>query len=152
MPRLVCLIAALLIALPMAARAADQPQGPQPVGYVKTAKGGASILSEGAEKAAAPGLPVFPGDTLKTAPEASLGVTFKDDSVVTLGGDTELTVDRFLYDPRAGELGFKASMNRGRAQFLSGVIAKLAPDQVAIATPDALIGVRGTRFLVKVGE
>ncbi|SDH07260.1 FecR family protein [Roseospirillum parvum] len=143
---------AVLAALLLAAGPAPAAEPAAPVGYVKTVEGAASVLSAGTETAAQPGQPVFTGDTLKTAPEGSLGVTFKDDSVITLGGDTELVVDRFLYDPRAGELGFKASMSKGRAQFLSGVIAKLAPEQVAVATPDALIGVRGTRFLVKVGN
>ena len=38
----------------------------------------------------------------------------------------------------------------GCSKFVSGIISKLKPESVTIETPTATIGVRGTRFLVKV--
>ena len=39
---------------------------------------------------------------------------------------------------------------KGTFSFLSGQIAKLSPDNVKLMTPDATLGIRGTKLLVKV--
>ena len=45
-----------------------------------------------------------------------------------------------------------AQISRGTMAYLSGLIGKLAPEKVRIETPTATIGIRGTRFALKVGE
>jgi len=79
-----------------------------------------------------------------------MGVTFKDNTVMSFGPDTELTVDEYLYAPGKGQLKFSTSLLKGSLQVVSGVIAKLKPQSVTMKTPTGIIGVRGTRFLVKV--
>ena len=79
-----------------------------------------------------------------------MGITFKDNQVMSFGPDTEVTVDEYLYAPAKGDLKFAARMNKGTLNVVSGVIAKLKPDAVSLKTPTGEIGVRGTNYLVKV--
>ncbi len=122
------------------------------IGYVKTVQGDATVLSAGKTTKVQPGASLLIGDTLKTGKNSSMGVTFKDNTVMSFGADTELTIDDYLYAPSKGDLKLSASMSKGTLQYVSGIIAKLRPEAVTVKTPTGNIGVRGTRFLVKVDE
>lgn len=130
---------------PAAESAADAP-----VGFVKTVSGQAFVVTGGQAVAANPGTPVLQGSVLKTGPDSSLGVTFKDSTMMSFGPETELKVDEYLYQPASGKLSFASSLVRGTLNYVSGVIAKLRPDGVSITTPTAMIGVRGTQLVAKV--
>ncbi len=120
------------------------------IGFVKTVSGSAAVVDAGKAVPAKVGTPIKMGNTLQTGPGASLGVTFKDNTVMSFGPDTELTVDEYFYAPGADKLKFSSSMSRGTLQVVSGVIAKLKPKAVTVKTPSAMIGCRRTRYLVKV--
>lgn len=121
-----------------------------PIGYVKTVKGQAFVASSSQRQAAVVGAPVFQGNRLITGPQGSLGVTFKDDTVMSFGPDTELVVDEYLYAPREGKLKLGTRLSKGTLNYVSGAIAKLKPEAVSVTTPTGTIGVRGTHFVVKV--
>lgn len=120
------------------------------IGYVKTVQGEASVVVDGKAVKAQPGTPVQIGNLLKTDKQGSMGVAFKDNTIVSLGPDTEITVDEYLFSPSKGELKLAASMTRGSLNYVSGLIAKLKPEAVSLKTPTGNIGVRGTHFLAKV--
>jgi len=122
------------------------------IGFVKTVHGEATVSTSRQMQKAVPGTPFYLGSVLKTGKEGSMGVTFRDNTVMSLGADTEVTVDDYLYKPAKGDLKLVASMIQGTLHYLSGVIARLKPEAVALKTPTGIIGVRGTRFLVKVEE
>lgn len=122
------------------------------VGYVKTVTGDAWVTTAGQRVKATPGTAVAIGSQLKTAPAASLGVTFKDNTMMSFGPDTEMTVDAYLYAPAQGQLQLSTSLARGSLNYLSGVIAKLKPEAVQVKTPSGIIGVRGTQFVAKVED
>lgn len=117
--------------------------------FVKIVEGEASITSESAVLPAKPGMPLYLGNIIKTGANGSLGLTFKDNTVMSLGPDTEVTIDEYLYAPANDELKLSAKLVRGTLHFISGVIAKLKPEAVSVKTPAGIIGVRGTRFLAK---
>ena len=121
-----------------------------PIGFVKTVNGEAAVITQGQRQAAALGTPVFQGSVLQTGPKGSMGVTFKDDTVMSFGPDTQLTVDEYLYAPSQGKLKLGSKLTRGTLNYISGSIAKLKPEAVSVATPTGTIGVRGTQFVVKV--
>jgi hypothetical protein len=120
------------------------------IGYVKTVSGTAAVIDAGKSTDAQVGTPIKMGNTLKTGPKGTMGITFKDNTVMSFGPDTELTVDEYLYSPGRDDLKFGTNMSKGSLQVISGVIAKLKPQSVTMKTPTGMIGVRGTRFLVKV--
>lgn len=127
---------------------ADEPG--EPIGYVMTVKGEATVITRGQALPASVGQAIMLGAELVTGPDGALGVTLTDSTVMSFGPNTQLTVDEYLYTPAQEELRLSARISRGTLNFISGVIAKLKPEAVQIQTPTGTIGVRGTHFLVKV--
>lgn len=142
------LAAGLLLALPPVVGAADH------AGYVMTVRGEAFVTHSGRQSAAQVGTPVTVGSALKTGADGAMGVTLRDNTVLSFGPDTEFLLEEFLFaseDDAGGDaMRFSARLVRGSLNFLSGVIARLKPEAVTLKTPGATIGVRGTHFLVKV--
>jgi hypothetical protein len=141
------LIAAALVATATVAAASDGS-----VGRVKTVEGTASIVRGQGSLPAVVNERILQGDTLTTGPNGSLGVILKDDTSLSLGPNSVVVVDQFQFAPAEGKLSLVTRMVRGTAVYISGIIAKLSPQSVRFETPNATIGIRGTRFLVKVDE
>lgn len=123
-----------------------------PAGSIRTMKGPASIVRQAKVILAKSGEKIFEGDILRSGADGSLGVIFKDDTLLSLGPTSELVIDKFLFAPAQGRLSFVARLLRGTAVYLSGIIAKLSPESVRFETPVASVGMRGTKFAVKVSE
>lgn len=124
----------------------------KPIGFVKTAVAEASVTTGTNEVIAVPGTPVHLGDILRTGKAGSMGVTFHDDTIMSIGPKTELVVDEYLYAPSQNSLKLVAKLAHGTLNYISGVIAKLQPESVLIKTPTGTIGVRGTHFVARVEE
>jgi hypothetical protein len=77
-------------------------------------------------------------------------VTFRDNTVMSFGPDTELTVDEYLYQPTQNQGRLGTRISKGTLNYVSGAIARVRPDAVSVTTPTGTIGVRGTQFLLKV--
>lgn len=123
-----------------------------PVGYVKVSGGSATIERAGVVLPANPGTAVLVGDVCATGADGTLGVTLLDGTRIGLGPDTRFTVSSFAFDPARDQLGFAGRLARGTIEFISGLIAKLAPGAATVETPVANIVVRGTRVLIRAGE
>ncbi|MBM4442298.1 MAG: FecR domain-containing protein [Candidatus Rokubacteria bacterium] len=131
-------------ALPALAVASD-------VGVVKISKGAAAIERGGRPQPAPPGTKVREGDVVVTGKDGAVGVTFSDNSLLSIGPDSRLAIDRFAFDPRTHRGAFESSLERGTLAGVSGKIAKQSPDAMKVRTPAALLGVRGTEFLLRTG-
>jgi hypothetical protein len=121
----------------------------EPIGYVMKVTGIATVTTGTTSVPAVIGTPVLEGSTLHVAEKSSLGVTLKDDTVMSLGPKSEMRIDDYLYAPTKNDLKLTTNLTHGTLNFISGVIAKLRPENVQIKTPTGTIGVRGTHFLVK---
>jgi len=119
------------------------------IGFVKVVEGEVIISSVRGAIPVSPGIAVHIGDTINTGDNGSLGITLKDNTVMSLGPDSEFRIDEYLYAPAQDELKLFAILTKGTLHYISGVIAKLKPKAVSVKTPSGIIGVRGTRFLVK---
>lgn len=133
--------------LPQAA-CADEPQ----IATVKTVKGKAFIISGGVRIEAMIGAAVRRNDTLETESDGAIGVTFVDNTTLSLGPKSELVVTNYVFEPRADKFAFIAHFTKGTLMYVSGLIEKLSPSSVALQTPVGTLGVRGTRFLVDIGD
>lgn len=120
------------------------------IGYVMKVQGEASVIHDGVTQPAVVGTPLYVGSTVKTGASGSLGVTLEDNTVMSFGPNSELTLDEFLFEPAQDDLKLSAKITHGTLDYISGTIAKLKPEAVEINTPTGTIGVRGTHFLVKV--
>ena len=125
-------------------------QEPSPAGRIKIASGAAFIVRSSATVAAKPGAAIFASDTLRTGGDGSVGVTMRDDTRLSLGPNSEVRVERYVYAPGEGGFGMVLNFVRGVAAYVSGHIAKLAPDSIRLETPAAIVGVRGTTVAVRV--
>ena len=140
-----------VVALPLLLVAAPAfAQQPAAAGRIKVASGSAFIVRAGVELPAQAGQPVYQADALRTGPDGRLGVTLQDDTRVSLGPGSEVRLDRFAYAPSAGQIGLVLRMVRGVAAYVSGRIAKLAPDSIRLESPAAIVGVRGTTLALRV--
>jgi hypothetical protein len=132
------------------ATTAVSAQQPAAVGRIKIASGSVFIVRASGLVPAKAGQDVFEADGLRTGPDGRVGITLKDDTRVSLGPSSEVRLDRFVYAPGDGQLGFVLRMVRGVAAYVSGRIAKLSPDAVRLETPQAIVGVRGTSLAIRV--
>jgi hypothetical protein len=121
-------------------------------GRVRTVAGSVSIVRGGAVVPAASGALVMESDVVRTGPDGRIGIVLKDDTRVALGPTSEVRLDRFAFAPAEGRLGFVLRVLKGVATYVSGRIAKLAPDAVRLETPTAIVGVRGTTVAIRVEE
>ena len=125
-------------------------QQPAPAGHIKTVSGTAFIVRNNATVAAKPGDAVFATDALRTGADGKVGVTLRDDTRLSLGPASEVKIDRYVFSPGEGGLGMVLKFVRGAAVYVSGRIAKLAPDSIRLEAPAAIVGVRGTTVAVRV--
>jgi hypothetical protein len=144
MKRLIGIVTALCLLYPFIVNASDTP-----VGNVKTLKGKASIIRNRTTLDAKTGSDLFQNDSLKTGADASISVVFKDDTLISVGPNSELAIKEFHFSPAEGKLSFVARLLKGTSAYVSGIIGKLSPQSVRFETPVANIGIRGTKFAVK---
>ena len=120
------------------------------IGGLRNVHGTAMVQRGEKQLTAKDGLRIRMNDILITGKDGSLGVIFKDNTRISLGPDSKLTVTRYVYQPAQEKYGFVSRMVRGTAYFISGAIGKASPESVKFKTPVATIGTRGTAFLAKV--
>ena len=112
------------------------------VGVVSKAVNPAEIGS----KTAVVGASVQMNDRLRTGANGRLQITFRDQSVLTLGEKADVVVDRYVYNPSKskGELVLKAT--QGAFRFAGGKLEDMNEKKVIVSTPYAAMAVRGTDF------
>jgi hypothetical protein len=120
------------------------------IATVRKASGMAVVVRQGQTISATVGLEIGENDTLRTGPDGFIGVIFSDETLLSLGPESALIIDKFVFAPKEGKFSIVLRMIRGTAAYLSGLISKLAPDSAHFETPTASIGIRGTRFVVRV--
>ena len=131
-------------------RDVSSADGSVPVAVVKKISGSATVVRQGQPIPATNGLKIWENDMLRTGDNGSIGIVFNDDTLLSLGPGSILLIDEFVFAPRQGKFSIVIRMVKGTAAYLSGLISKLSPDSAHFKTPTASIGIRGTKFVVKV--
>ena len=142
--RTVALFAAAL-AFSAAAAASD-------AGLVKVANGSVQIERAGSRSAAEVGAVLRAGDVLYTGADGSAGITFSDNSLLSIGPNTVFAIDKYQFDSTTHAGEFEGSLRKGRLAAVSGKMVRQAPESMKIRTPASIMGVRGTEFVVQVDE
>jgi hypothetical protein len=138
-------VAIALLSLAAPAFAAD-------VGLVKVSRGSVQI-QRGAEKLPAPvGAAIQPNDVIVTGADGSAGVTFIDNSLVSVGPNSVFAIDKYSFDTTTYQGEFQGNLRQGRLAAISGKMVKQSPESMKIRTPSAIMGVRGTEFVVEVAQ
>ena len=137
------LILAALAALVASPAAAE-------IGRIKSAIGTASVQRETNHIPAAIGLELMPGDWLETGKNGRITLTFVDNTRFAVGPDSRIALTKFDYDRTSEKGSFVAQVERGSIAVVSGKISKGGRDAMQLRTPDGVVDVRGTRFIVEV--
>lgn len=105
----------------------------------------ASLQSGAAIGQMSSGQTVFLGDDIKVGSQGRLQVMLLDETIFTLGANSVMRIDEFVYDPAdAANAKLSTSITQGAFRFVSGQIAKTDRDAMKVKLPGATIGVRGT--------
>jgi len=122
------------------------------IAFVKSIKGSVTAKQKERTVVIKKGDWLQEGMLVKTGNESSIVMVFKDNSVLVLGSNSVLRLEKYLFEPSTSSFDFQIRLDRGVASFESGKIGELAPDDFIFRTPDATVGIRGTKFIVKVQE
>jgi len=120
------------------------------VGEIKVARGQVSVDRGGQSLPAQVGMALAAADVVKTGADGSVGITMRDNSLLSAGPNSVLSLDRFDFDPTTYQGRFESGLQRGTLAVVSGRIARQSPQAMTVRTPSAVLGVRGTDFVVSV--
>jgi hypothetical protein len=122
------------------------------VAQIKTVAGQAEIVRSGVRTVARVGDLLYEKDTIETGPDGSIGMTFIDNTVMSSGPDSQIVLEDYKFNSSNFKGSMLADMNRGTVSMISGDIARSSPGAMKVKTPTAILGVRGTRFVIEVKD
>jgi FecR protein len=137
---------AYFILIVMIAQALPAQAAEPSVGIITRVENEAEVISAGSPRVAQIGTVVHLKDELRTGENARLQLTFRDNTTLVLGEGASVTIDRYIFDPdlSSGVAAIEAS--RGAIRFATGKLQNMRQKTIAVTTPVATIGVRGTEF------
>lgn len=109
-----------------AAAVKPSSSGTPPGGAMRTLEIGTDIVSR---------------ERIRTTGAGSLQVMFIDRTTLTIGPNSDLLIDEFVYRPEAGTGSFTATLAKGALRFVGGQVSHTAG--ATVTTPVATIGIRG---------
>lgn len=144
MRRLPCAfgLLALLTSFPAAAE----------IARIKVASGIAAVERGNQRLRAISGLQLLAGDRLVTGKDGRLSLTFIDNTRFAVGPNSRVSLNEFQYDRTRQRGSFLTRVDRGSLAVVSGRIAKSNRDAMKVRTPNSLLGVRGTKFVITVPQ
>lgn len=95
----------------------------------------------GASRSLAAGSQVFQEETIRTGAQSMAQLLFLDETSLSIGPLSDVTLDRFVYNPATGAGDVVLSTTKGAFRFITG---SQDPSSYRLNTPFAAIGVRGT--------
>jgi hypothetical protein len=122
------------------------------IARIKQSSGTATVARGTQQLKASPGLPLQAGDKLVTGRDGRMSLTFVDNTRFAVGPNSSISVSQFQYDRTRQKGTFVTQVDRGSLAVVSGKIAKSNRDAMKVRTPNTLLGVRGTKFIVEVPD
>ena len=93
---------------------------------------------------------VFATETVKTGPGGGTALQFLDETRLQVGANSTVVLDEFVFDPNAG---FQmATLNFGVGAFRIISNRSGADNRFQLRTPTAVLAIRGTKFILEVGQ
>ena len=114
---------------------------------------GAAAAVHGMVQAAAPGAvgriiqsgkPLFLNDHVTTDAQGRLQVMLLDETIFTIGPNSDMVLDEFVYDPTTSAGKVTARVTKGVFRFVTGKVARKDPASMKVGLPIGTIGIRGT--------
>ncbi|WP_415718201.1 FecR domain-containing protein [Maridesulfovibrio sp.] len=118
---------------------------PHEIGKIVAVNGEAFAESESGLRPLQAGSSIFEGEELVTGADSNLEVRFVDDTLLSQGEDSRISLDDYAYDPSGDELSdYMVNITEGTFRMVTGKIAEQNPERFKVGTPLATIGIRGT--------
>ena len=111
------------------------------------AAGIGDISNQNSEKLVT-GSKIFFGDTIIAKAQSNAQILLLDETAITVGEKSELTIDEFIYDPQTKVGKIVSNIKIGTIRVITGEISKKDPDNLEVNVPTGSIGARGTEFVV----
>ena len=89
---------------------------------------------------------IYLNETIFAGAGAGTQILLLDQSTFTIGSDSEVVMDTFIYDPATNDGKIVASVKQGSLKVISGLISKKNPDSLTVEVPEGTLGSRGTEF------
>lgn len=121
------------------------------IGMIKTLKGSVHVERSGQVQNVAIGSEVYNNDRVVTGPASAVGITLRDNTLLTEGANSLLDLNKFTFNTTTDGGALDISIKRGSLAVVDGKLAKANPESARYSTPTTTLGVRGTEFIIEVG-
>ena len=111
------------------------------------AAGVGEIINQKNEKLST-GSKIYFGDTIVVKAQSNAQILLLDETALTVGEKSELTIDEFIYDPQSKVGKIVSNIKIGTVRVITGEISKKNPDNLEVNVPTGSVGARGTEFVV----
>ena len=111
------------------------------------AAGIGDILNQKKEKLST-GSKIYFGDTIIVKAQSNAQILLLDETTLTIGEKSEITIDEFVYDPQSKVGKIVSNIKIGTVRIITGEISKKNPDNLEVNVPTGSVGARGTEFVV----
>jgi len=139
-------VSSLVLAAVFASHGAEA-QNASKIGIASAVKNRVEGSAGGGLRPLSAGSDVFTREVVRTGEESTAQLLFLDETSLAIGPQSEVTLDRFVYDPNRGAGSVVLNATRGAFRFATG---SQQSSSYQIRTPVATIGVRGTLFDVNI--
>jgi hypothetical protein len=120
-------------------------------GTLKSVRGNVQVLGpNGASRSVDSGDALTALDRLVTGADSGASVVLRDGTQIIVGPSSILDLKEFQFNSTTQDGGMFVFLLRGSLRMISGLIGKTNPSGVRVETPTAVIGIRGTDFIVEV--
>ena len=89
---------------------------------------------------------IYLNETILAGAGSGTQILLLDQSTFTIGEDSEVVMDTFIFDPATNDGKIVASVKQGSLKVISGLISKKNPDSLTVEVPEGTLGSRGTEF------
>ena len=89
---------------------------------------------------------IYLNETILSGASSGTQILLLDQSTFTVGEDSEVVMDTFIFDPATNDGKIVASVKQGSLKVISGLISKKNPDSLTVEVPEGTLGSRGTEF------
>ena len=116
----------------------------EPIGTIGIVIGKADVVNRNLELKIKES--IYFGDVIKTGPKTNMQILFDDQTVFTVGENTEIVINEFIYDPNQNdELNkISAEILQGSVKVVTGLISKKNPENLSLKLPTGVLATRGT--------
>jgi len=95
---------------------------------------------------------IYLNETILAGVDSGTQILLLDQSTFTIGSDSEVVMDTFIYDPDTNDGKIVANVKQGSLKVISGLISKKNPDSLTVKVPEGTLGSRGTEFQTMVSK